>query len=80
MDLLDNIKTNGSGEHRRKGERGGSLCVCAGQLPSHTTMHSANIPPDEERTLTVGREAILEDDLEGLDVAGDAVGFVDLTK
>ena len=43
-------------------------------------MHGANIPPDEERTLTVGREAILEDDLEGLDVAGDAVEFVDLTK
>ena len=39
-----------------------------------------DVPPDEERMYTVGREAILEDDLEGLDVAGDAVEFVDLTK
>ena len=31
-----------------------------------------SVPPDVERTLTVGREAILEDSLDGLDVAGDA--------
>ena len=37
-------------------------------------------PPDVERTLTVGREAILEDSLDGLDVAGDADELVDMRK
>lgn len=39
-----------------------------------------SVPPDVERTLTVGREAILEDSLDGLDVAGDADELVDMRK
>ena len=71
VDLLHNIETNGSGKNCGEGERGRSLC----RYPVRSTypMFTCRVlyaPPEVERTLTVGREAILEDSLEGcLDAA-----------
>ena len=67
----------------RTAGRGREVEASAFLLSAHSSQGDPTTlcsPPDVERTLTVGREAILEDDLECLDVAGDAVEFVDLTK
>jgi hypothetical protein len=63
--LLHDIETDRGGQNGGERERGGSLCIdytwselkLSGPLNIHT-------PPEPERTLTVGREAILCLDLE----------------
>ena len=80
MDLLHNIETNGGGKDRGERERGRSLCKDAVRSPSPALVYMViYAPPDVERTLTVGREAILEDSLEdsldGADGLDDCVDW-----
>ena len=77
MDLLYNIDTNGSGKNRGEGKGGGCLWKFPVSGPSlHSSSNAVHSPPDVERTLTVGREAIVEDSLEDVlrpTVSGDSV-------
>jgi hypothetical protein len=65
--LLDDIKSDRSGEYRRKRKRRRRLY--SADETTKTLLYTVYGPPDAEWTLTVGREAI-ERDLEELDRVG----------
>lgn len=62
VDLSDDIEPDGGGQDGREGEGRGGLCTsstmssCSSLKSETISMHS---PPEAERTLTVGREAIV---------------------